>query len=702
MRTILVALLTLKMMYASTSADADDDFTIEFQAGPWTPKVTTQDQLIAAIKSFEQSNLTKHVLVQLTGYLDSEQRNLLSENGLTLLTPLNGRAFFARLDPQKGDAVLANPGSLLEVNKIMPEWKMDLSLMRGDIPEWSIVDNEKDLLALYIVLHPDCNSNDINFELSNLGCTIVNNIDSAHLIVAEAPREVVRNIAELDCVQWIEPPLPPLRPGNNCTRQDIQVDASRNQYGVDGSGVQVMILDTGWAEENHPAFENRLRNRDNAGVDQDPAYVSHSTHVAGIVGGGGNSIFHGMAPACTLNVYGWRQFGASSPGDLFSLPQDLVTDVSNALSPSVDVDLATCSLWSAPSYLLPPRCDWMGKYGVVAQLIDNIVRGNIITPRPLPFVWIAGNDRQGSCGNANRTIAPPGTAKNVICVGAVKCPENTIAEFSNFGPTEDLRIKPDLVAPGIEVVSTVRGGGYAPASGTSQAAPAVAGSMALILQDWRNRLPGVPDPLPSTYKALLIQTSLDLGQPGPDYSYGYGLVQVQNALSTARSGYVYEGEIFENETNVFTFVPDAVTTSLEVTLAWDDFGQAPNVTPALINDLDLTGYVGTKVYYPWTLDSFGNSHRDHPDHRNNVEQLWIKFGRNRIRGGGTYSGPSDTVPVGCAHCFPGDPPEDPNSPTGGTIRPYRVTIEVRGYSVPYIANGRQKYSLVASRPLVRH
>ena len=158
----------------------------------------------------------------------------------------------------------------------------------------------------------------------------------------------------------------------------------------------------------------------------------------------------------------------------------------------------------------------------------------------IPFVQAVGNDSGGNC-NVFRTVPSPATAKNSITVGSLVPGTNSLSGFSSRGPTDDGRIRPDLVATGGHT-STLPGDGYGFKTGTSMASPVVTGIAALLIEEWR-WLYTLDQPLtqplpPHKVKAILIHTATDLGLPGPDYSFGWGRVNAREAVDLARANYV--------------------------------------------------------------------------------------------------------------------------------------------------------------------
>jgi len=152
-----------------------------------------------------------------------------------------------------------------------------------------------------------------------------------------------------------------------------------------------------------------------------------------------------------------------------------------------------------------------------AQEINNIAGLGVVP------VIAAGNDG----GFGLRTIASPGSASDAITVGATDCEMDYIAWFSSRGPVgygANETIKPDVVAPGVGIVSTCYEGGYAWMSGTSMATPHVAGTVALMLQANSSLSP-------AEVKQILKNSSFDLGKEGEDNTYGAGRVDAYAAVS---------------------------------------------------------------------------------------------------------------------------------------------------------------------------
>ena len=152
--------------------------------------------------------------------------------------------------------------------------------------------------------------------------------------------------------------------------------------------------------------------------------------------------------------------------------------------------------------------------------------------------WAAGNS-----GPAERTLNAPAAFPEAMAVGAIA--ENLqVASFSSRGPSPwGSMIKPDVVAPGVSVRSTVAGGGFENWNGTSMATPHVAGLVALL---WEAA--GANLPIDETTR-VITSTATDMGVSGPDYATGYGLIDTYQAVGSVYQSGSLGGSIRNSETD---------------------------------------------------------------------------------------------------------------------------------------------------------
>ena len=402
-------------------------------------------------------------------------------------------------------------------------------------------------------------------------------------------------------------------------------------YGLDGTGVKVGVWDAGSIRNTHRELTGRVTNK-NATTPLD----DHSTHVAGtIVATGVDANAKGMAPKSTVDSYDWDNDYAEM----------------TASGAATATALSAVPL-SNHSYGYGATTADMGRYEKEAQTTDALAWS---LPYYLPF-WAAGNEQDSLTALGGfQSITFNSLAKNIITVGAVndavvagvRSPSaGSMSSFSSWGPCDDGRIKPDLVANGVSVYSTTAASDSAydgTYSGTSMATPNAAGSAALIQQLYANTFG--QRPRASLLKALLIHTADDLGNPGPDYKFGWGLINVKAAadMILAQKAAPAVPRFLENtltaavKSTTTTFTWDGVS-PIRATLSWTDPAGAAQTaadsrTANLVHDLDLkiTGPDGATVYLPfvmpfvgtWTSAAMSAAATTGKNRVDNTEQVYI-------------------------------------------------------------------------------
>ncbi len=292
---------------------------------------------------------------------------------------------------------------------------------------------------------------------------------------------------------------------------------------------------------------------------------------------------------------------------------------------------------NAPNYLIvhsagndhgptgptPGTAYYLGNYGTGQNITSTKTRSD-----------------QSSFGQLSGTA----NSKNVLVVGAVSNLNNgynqpsdvKIASFSSWGPTDDGRIKPDIVGVGVNVLSTVAANdsAYQLLSGTSMSSPQVAGSL-FLLQELYGQRNGGKFMRAATLRGLALHTTSEAGTtPGPDYTFGWGLLNTEAAarvlLNDASNHLLTEQTLATGGTYSVTVVASG-RGPLQGTICWNDpagvaQGKVFNVrTPRLINDLDLRIVSGSTTTLPWTLDpnNPGNAAVRADNVVDNIEQVRI-------------------------------------------------------------------------------
>lgn len=414
------------------------------------------------------------------------------------------------------------------------------------------------------------------------------------------------------------------------------------QFGVDGTGVTVAVVDDGIGIPGDGGF-----------------YITTSNAVTGplrgsnqgIVAGHGHlngTIIAGDLPFSALDSLGYNYgMGIARKSNIINIPllvsgyagteADTCNDTVTTAGPNGVKGFISNNSWGSGTN--------SNVYDSLAAQYDGFVRdsSSAATIDPLVIVFSAGN--QGASG-----LTRPKMSKNTIAVASSKnirtelsASANNLDDLSSFssrGPASDGRIKPDITAPG-EGISGGRAGlnslfgnideYHRWSSGTSHSAPQIAGAAALFTQFWKNNNGG-NNPSPALVKAALINGTQDMTgtlatAAIPNGNEGWGRLNLQNVLNTG------VGMKYVNQTRALATVGEEFSVSgtvastgrhFRVSLVWTD---PPGVSdPALVNNLDLEVNVGGNVYRGNVFSGGISITGGTSDIRNNVENVFLPAG----------------------------------------------------------------------------
>ncbi|MBA7614420.1 hypothetical protein ES703_21684 [subsurface metagenome] len=434
----------------------------------------------------------------------------------------------------------------------------------------------------------------------------------------------------------------------------IAADLIRNTepYYLNGAGLTVGIWDAGAVRPTHQEFGGRVAVMESAGNHD------HSTHVGGTIAAAGvvaNAM--GMAPSVLIDSYEWNNDVSEMTSRAMSYPNE--PDKIQVSNHSYGYICGWEHSFSPPRWYGTWRrgyreSDYFGIYSSEVAQWDELCYN---APYYLPFK-AAGNDRNddapaegatfkyykfpkwrektyvsstdpyddGWDNGGFDTIMMVGSAKNIMTVGALydavtngvrDLNKGTMTSFSGWGPTDDGRIKPDIVTNGVGLYSPIAGSynSYASYSGTSMAAPGAAGA-AMLLVDYYGWLFPAQAMRASTIKALIIHTADDLGNAGPDYKFGWGLMNAKAAADQISDHYDFPDAnriaeaLLDDINTVQTYTFEFGTGGpIKATLCWTDppaaaVAELDDPSPRLINDLDLRiiDPNGSVTYYPFVLN----------------------------------------------------------------------------------------------------
>jgi len=456
------------------------------------------------------------------------------------------------------------------------------------------------------------------------------------------------------------------------------VRSNSNYNNVEGGSVTIGLWEaSGIPRISHREYEGRITIEDGTSTRS-----GHAGHVAGtLIAAGVDSDAMGMAPAARISAFSASgvasellEYGAVAPGTNLLYISNHSYGVGQGWedrnwqgsfsangdsSTNVESDFGRYSFsaeqWDDVTYNLPYHLSFISAGN---QRNDDAPReGQEWTRGSETFTYDPdihplgdGDYKNGWDNMEGRKLA-----KNAVTVGAtadaVRSGQRDVTRavtrsFSSRGPVDDGRIKPDLCANGDSLRSADSSGdsSYGTRSGTSMSTPNVCGSTALLVDYYSSRFPGEAMKA-STLKALILHTADDDGNPGPDYRYGWGIMNTQAAadllINYAESngdGYMVESLVDEDENSSrsHVFAWDG-TSPLRATICWTDpagervFGH-DNRTRTLVNDLNLlvTGPDGTHFPYvmphvgDWSVSSIDDDAITGVNTVDNVEQVFVE------------------------------------------------------------------------------
>lgn len=350
-------------------------------------------------------------------------------------------------------------------------------------------------------------------------------------------------------------------------------------FNLKGEGINVGIWDGGAVGEHIDLPQSR-----NYVIDKEYSNLIdmyHPTEVGGCLGGSGNIFpqIKGIAPRC--NMFYW------------DFLNDIVQEIADGKS-IYGIDISNHSYNFSST-----NCFQSGLYIPEAADLDKLVYDN---PTLLPVVAV-GNTATSNCAVATDTFSSIDIGfqgcKNVLTIGWLFSNEKAV-ENSGRGPTQDGRIKPELVAKGFAVASLIPNSGYGTVYGSSYSAPQVSGLAALLYQKYNQQFFSLPNA--SLIKAILINTARDLGNLGPDYIYGFGKPDAYRAVTSIVNNLFFEDNVSQGALKIHTISVPSNFTQLKVSLCWTDKEGSPLATQTIVNNLDLKLVTPSgDTILPWRL-----------------------------------------------------------------------------------------------------
>ena len=556
------------------------------------------------------------------GLTDSCQKMLFSDYGIQLLSSLNAQEYLAAIPCSMSEEDLRRL-PIQQISSIAVTEKLAPGLFTSPPAFISIsqVVLSVGIFAPISITSATAHLTQLGYELAPLA----HREDRIQIMLSydDHFQQKITLLASLPYIARIEWPASPSLPANIEGVRRHGISYAHHLPGLDGAGVVIGVGDGGYVAP-HVDLDQRVVNQATTIL---PGYANHCDHVTGTIGGAGNRlpIHGGMAPAATLLT-------------------DQTTSIwANATTYHQQHGMVLTN----NSYAEPFNCLNCGQYTLDSYTIDQQAN----TLPSLLQIFSVANEGSKTCApfpKGYHTINGGYTsAKNNLVVGALDA-AGEIASYSSQGPAADGRLKPEICAVGTGLMSTVPFDAYNTFSGTSMAAATVTGAMALLYQQYR-KLHNGDDPEGALIKAIACNSAQDYGLPGPDFRYGFGALDLENAITTLTDGRHASGTISQGQTqSPITITVPAGAHALKVMLCWTDPAALPNNGATLINDLNLSVTdPSASQFLSWTLNPNGfgvlNPAVRGIDTLNNIEQVTIS---NPTAGTYSVSVAGERIPVG--------------------------------------------------------
>ena len=558
------------------------------------------------------TDIEEYYILQFKGNVLEEWKQAVKNTGALFFDYVPNNAFIVRMNSSVKSQVEVMD-IVQWVGPYQPAYKISPTFSASSISATTTttLNLDDDVSDIIVMMFDSKHNAQVTSEIENLGGEIVDN--GGEIMRVRIGTSKLSDIADMTGVSWIEKYVQPVI-FNNVAADIINVSYVRNTHGLTGSGQIVAVadsgLDTGVDDHGvngdiHLDFDNRVTFFNYYGSSPNDNN-GHGTHVTGSVAGDGSEsggLYQGMAPDADIIFQGIGDDEGSNSLDFNSLTE-IFLDAYNAGA------RIHSNSWGGVGD---------GAYDVLSYETDLFAWNN----KDFVILFAAGNT-----GPNETTIDSPGTSKNAITVGASESSRfsgniNTIANFSSRGPTDDGRVKPDVVAPGTWIISTRSSVApndslwgdynsyYTYSSGTSMATPLTAGTAALVRQYYVDN--ESISPSAALIKATLINGAANMGLSTNDQ--GWGRVDIGNSLFPTSSHAIHYYDNISLTTsqswNVSYYINES-RIPLKISLVWTDRPSAPFAGKTLVNDLDLnvTGPDGSYL---------GNG----GDSINNVEQVEI-------------------------------------------------------------------------------
>jgi hypothetical protein len=576
---------------------SQNDYSVSINGNKITTTANFKRQVEELKKSTnKQSPKTEYTLLQFAKIPSLEEQQSLKKQGITLLNYLSNNAYYASVNSQFYARGTSSDNIRTKI-AIDPKYKLDPTIALGEIPNYALEGNAVKVVISYF---KGADNNVIEKDLAELKASDVRNSKSFNTVYLSLSKEKLLQVAKLNWVQNIELVGPPMVADNQPGRSSHKANVLSSNiaglgYGLTGNGVKVGLWDGNL--EKHKDHTGR-------GIIREYEYPSsHGEHTSGTIGGAGllDPKAKGMAPG--VQIYGWN-FNVQSNGLQVFEERDLAAK-------NDGVEITSNSYGSSLT----------SGYNLLRYSAGDKGDDDVTVKYPyLLNVYSNGNSQSAYPGGFSTSTK---CSKNALHVAA-NDPNDRISNYSSFGPTIDGRLVPQIAAVGTDVYSLDYSNGYQVMSGTSMATPGTTGTLALLYERYKSNYNG-NKPLASMMKALVCNTAKDVGNPGPDYKYGFGNLNGLRAIKALDKKQFFTASVANAATYEKEIVVPAGLVGLKVMLAYSDLGTTAGANNILVNNLDIKIVKDGVTTLPWILNAAqpnANATRG-VDNLNNIEQITL-------------------------------------------------------------------------------
>ncbi len=581
------------------------------KSGSFTPEKNISSSFIDQFNQRSQHLEGKtFAIIQFEHIPTVSERIQMMQAGIELLDYIPNNAYTVTVTSSLNTALLEQVKAR-SVIALTPEQKMQPDLAKGIYPPWAV--KVGGTVDVSISFPKTFSFQEVSAELKQKNFDIISTkLSSYRIIGLRIAMNRVSELAAMSCIEFVQPTPPEDKELNYKSTTDSRANilgsslpGGRNLKG------QTMVIGVGDNNDpqTHIDFNGRLINRAALGYTDLGSGSRHGTHVTGTAAGAGNAneLYTGYAPKAKVIT---QAFSGIITNAATYVKDDSMMITNNSYG-NIEGD-----------------CYYNGLYDLYSRVIDQ----QAFDLPKLQHVFSAGNSGNLTCAPYpaafHTVLGSYQSAKNDIIVGNTSN-DGTIYFSSSRGPVNDGRTKPEICALGDAVISSVgpTPNGYDFAWGTSMSSPGVAGGLTLLYQRYKELNAGV-NPESGLMKALLCNGARDLGNAGPDYTYGFGWMNLLRSVDMLENGRYFISSVANGGSNVHNISVPANTAQLKVMLYWHDPPAALLASPTLVNDVDLeVRNPSNTLFLPYILDTAHASVNvpasTGADHINNIEQVVI-------------------------------------------------------------------------------